>query len=148
MATIKGENLRILIGPDAEHLKCIAAATSCVIHLKAEVQEDTTKDTVDDWIVNEVVGLNWDAQVDALVITDNTETGAILADALQCGLEYTLMFSQTATTAGTKNRNPISNAIQYIGKAILNDLTFNAPNQDVSNAMAKFIGSQDITHYN
>lgn len=146
MATIKGENLRILVGSDAQHLKCIAAATSCVLHVSAEIQEDTTKDLVDDWIVNEVVGLNWDAQVDALVINDDEETGAILADALQCGLEYTLMFSQTATTAGTKNRTPVANTIQYIGTAILNDLQFNAPNQDLSTASAKFTGSTDLHH--
>ena len=86
MATIKGQNLRILIGPDDEHLKCVAAATNCVVHVSAVVEEDTTKDTEDDWLIKEVTGLNWDVQVDALII-DETDEDAVSADALQPGLE-------------------------------------------------------------
>ena len=80
MATIKGENLRILIGPDDEHLKCVAAAVNCVAHVVANVEEDTTKDTEDDWLIKEVTGLSWDVQVDALII-DETDAGAVSADA-------------------------------------------------------------------
>ena len=32
MATIKGQNLRILMGEDVESLKCVAASTSCQLH--------------------------------------------------------------------------------------------------------------------
>ena len=73
-----------------------------------------------------------------------TRVNGVKNIALQCGLEYTLMFSQTATTAGTKNRTPVATTIQYIGTAILNDLQFNAPNQDLSTASAKFTGSTDL----
>lgn len=147
MATIKGENLRILIGEDAAHLKCVAASTSCVIHVSAIVEEDTTKDVVDEWINNEVTALAWDAQVDALIINDDEETGAILADALQPGMEYTLRFTQTAETSGTQNREAIANSMQYTGKAILSDLNYAATNQDISTASAKFTGSADLVRY-
>lgn len=143
MATIKGENLRILIGPDDEHLKCVAAATNCVVHVAAIVEEDMTKDTEDDWLVKEVTGLNWDVQVDALII-DETDAGAVSADALQPGLEYLVRFSQTA---GEKNRDAIANAMQWTGRAILSDLNFTAQNEQVSQATAKFTGSADLTPY-
>ena len=73
MATIKGENLRVLVGEDEEDLMCIAASTACTMHCALQVEEDTTKDTVDDWIEREPVGLNWDVQVDALIISDDDE---------------------------------------------------------------------------
>ena len=50
MATVKGQNLRVLVGVDTEHLQCIAASTNCVLHCALQVEEDTTKDTTDDWI--------------------------------------------------------------------------------------------------
>ena len=53
MATIKGENLRVMVGDDIDHLQCIAAATNCTLHCALQVQEDTTKDTVGDWIEQE-----------------------------------------------------------------------------------------------
>lgn len=146
MATIKGQNLRILIGPDDEHLKCVAAATNCVVHVSAIVEEDTTKDTEDDWLIKEVTGLNWDVQVDALII-DETDEDAVSADALQPGLEYLVRFSQTAGAAGEKNRDAIANAIQWTGRAILSDLNFTAQNEQVSQATAKFTGSADLTQY-
>ena len=146
MATIKGQNLRILVGEDDEHLKCIAAATNCVVHVVANVEEDTTKDTEDDWLIKEVTGLSWDVQVDALII-DETDAGAVSADALQPGLEYLVRFSQTAGAAGEKNRDAIANEMQWTGKAILGDMTLTATNREQSTARLNFTGSADLTQY-
>ena len=98
-----GYSRNFTIYADDEHLKCVAAATNCVVHVSAVVEEDTTKDTEDDWLIKEVTGLNWDVQVDALIM-DETDAGAVSADALQPGLEYLVRFSQTAGAAGEKNR--------------------------------------------
>ena len=146
MATIKGENLRVLIGDDDQHLACVAASTNCVVHLALDVQEDTTKDTDDDWIPKEPVGINWDAQVDALVLLDDEDTG-ITIDELTVGAVYVLRFSQTATTAGTENRSPIANTMQLTGSAILSDLQVSAQDQDISTYSAKFTGTGDLTRY-
>lgn len=144
MATIKGQNLRVLIGPDAEHLKCVAAATSCQIHLALEVQEDTTKDTTDDWLINEPVGINWDVQVDALVVDDPEDTGAVHADALVPGMIYMLQFSRTAGSTGEQNRDAVADLIQMTGTAYLSDLVYNATNQDLATASAKFTGNGEL----
>lgn len=63
MATIKGQNLRIIING-----KCVAASTSCTLHIATEVQDASTKDTTAGWQENIVVGNSWDASVDSLVI--------------------------------------------------------------------------------
>ena len=67
MATIKGQNLRILVDD-----KCVAKALSCTVHIAMQVQESSTKDDTGDWSTNEVVGMSWDASCEAEV-TNNTE---------------------------------------------------------------------------
>ena len=146
MANIKGENLRVLLGDDDQHLACVAASTSCQIHLQLQVEEDTTKDTDNDWIIQEPVGINWDAQVDALVVVDSQETG-ITADSLQVGRVYRLRFAQTAGAAGEQNRDAIENAMQLTGNAILSDLQLTAQNQDEAVYTAQFTGQGDLTRY-
>lgn len=147
MAIVKGENLRIFIGDDTDHLRCIAASTNSVIHLALQVEEDTTKDTEDDWIVNEPVGINWDAQVDALVMQDEEDTGGVQSNELVVGMVYTIRFSQTAGAAGEKNRDAITSNAQLTGTAILSDLQLTAQNQDIATYSARFTGTGDLTPY-
>lgn len=145
MATIKGQNLRILAGPDTSHLKCIAAAVSCAVHLSLQVEEDSTKDTEDDWLVNEPVGVNWDVQTDALV-TDTPE-GALAVSDLTVGMVYVIRFSQTAGADGEKNRDAVASVIQMTGDAILSDMTITAQNEAVTTYSCKFSGTGDLTPY-
>ena len=58
MATIKGQNLRIMVGEDEEDLQCIAASTNCQVHLALQVEEDTSKDDDSDWLTKSPVGIN------------------------------------------------------------------------------------------
>lgn len=146
MATIKGQNLRVLLGDDDEHLACVAAATNCLVHLSLEMQENTTKDTDDDWIPMEPAGINWDVSVDALVLLDDEETG-ITVNSLQIGRVYRLRFAQTAGATGEQNRDAIANVLQLTGNAILSDLQLTAQNQDESQYTAKFTGHGDLTQY-
>lgn len=67
MATIKGQNLRLLVDD-----KCVAKALTCTVHIAMQVQESSTKDDTGDWSTNEVVGMSWDASCEAEV-TNNTE---------------------------------------------------------------------------
>lgn len=146
MADIKGQNLRVLLGDDDEHLACVAAATNCQVHLSLEMQEDTTKDTDDDWIPMEPAGINWDVSVDALVLLDNEETG-VTVNSLQVGRVYRLRFAQTAGATGEQNRDAIANVLQLTGNAILSDLQLTAQNQDESQYTAKFTGHGDLVQY-
>lgn len=67
MATIKGQNLRLLVDD-----KCVAKALTCTVHIAMQVQESSTKDDTADWSTNEVVGMSWDASCEAEV-TNNME---------------------------------------------------------------------------
>lgn len=147
MATIKGQNLRVLVGEDEEHLKCIAAATSCTVHVAAQVGEDTTKDTEGDWIVNEIVALNWDAQAEALILETDVEDDANRSEALQVGLVYTLRFSRTAGASGEQNRDAVNSLVNLTGKAILSDMQITAQNQDKAVARLQFTGTEDLAQY-
>ena len=142
MATIKGQNLRILIGPDESHLKCIAAARSCAVHVAAVVGEADTKDSDNEWAIREITGMNWDVQVDALVTT--TDDGAITTRELMTGETYVLRFSQTTST---KNRTQVTNRMRLTGEAILADLQLSAQNKEMASFSAKFIGDGAITQY-
>ena len=150
MATIKGENLRVMVGDDLEHLQCIAAATNCVLHCALQVEESTTKDTEDDWIVNEPVALNWDMQVESLVISDDDEEyrpGAKNIDQMQVGRVYQLRFTRTAGASGEKNRDAVADVIQMTGSAILNDLNITSQNAEVTTAAVQFTGSGDLSQH-
>ena len=147
MATIKGENLRVMVGDDIDHLQCIAAATNCTLHCALQVQEDTTKDTVGGWIEQEPVGLNWDVQVEALVISDDDEEyrpGAKNIDQLQVGRVYQLRFTRTAGAAGEQNRDAVEDAMQFTGFAILSDLQITSQNAEIATARAQFTGTDDL----
>ena len=81
MATIKGQNLRIFAGTTVSNRKCIAAATSCTLHLSAVVGQKSTKDSDNDWEEQEVTALAWDVQTEALITTGGDD-GAVDVDEL------------------------------------------------------------------
>ena len=139
-----------MVGDDAEHLQCIAAATNCTMHCALQIQEDTTKDTVDDWLEQEPVGLNWDVQVEALVISDDDEEyrpGAKNIDQLQVGRVYQLRFTRTAGAAGEQNRDAVEDAMQFTGYAILSDLQITSQNADIATARAQFTGTGELSQH-
>ena len=143
MATIKGQNLRVLFDQhDPEVVNpCVAGSTSCTLHVSATVQEDITKDTVDDFIINEVTGLEWDVQVDALVLTPQPWTYEMGLEDLEVGIAYDLIFTRTF---GVRNSEQATNEVQLYGEAILEDLQINSPNQDIASYTAKFKGNGDL----
>ena len=146
MATIKGQNLRILLHVPSSLARpaCIAAATSCTAHVALQVQEDTTKDSENDWIENEPVGVNWEVDVEALVVNGD-EDGAYIAADLVVGNVYDLKFSRTLGAAGSQNRDATSSLVNMSGEAILSDLTINAQVGNLATYTAKFTGNGELT---
>lgn len=143
MATVKGQNLRVMFdqGDPEVANPCIAGAVSCTMHVKADFQEDTTKDQVDDWLTQQVVGLTWDLQTEALIFLDEQSATGVEVSNLTVGMLYTLIF---ARTAGNQNREAVQNTTYYRGRAILTDLQLNAQNDDVSQYTARFTGTSDL----
>lgn len=142
MGTIKGQNLRVMVGTASGSEKCIAMATSCQFHVAAETQDSSTKDSVGDWAENEVTGLSWDAQTDSLVtLTDNGTNGELPTDLFSAMINKTPLFLKFDVTNGNNNRTDTNSAIKKSGKCWLQDLQVTAANRQNSTITAKFIGN-------
>lgn len=137
MGTIKGQNLRVMVGG-----KCIAMATSCQFHIAASLEDSSTKDSEGDWQEQEVTGLSWDAQTDSLVtLVDNGTNGELPADLMSLIIhktQVTLTFDQTA---GTNNRTGQNATIKRSGQAYLVDYALTAPNRANSTLTCRFQGT-------
>ena len=137
MATIKGQNLRVMVGG-----KCIAMATSCTFHISAQVESASTKDDANDFEVNEVTGLSWDASTDSLVtLTDNGTNGELPTDLMSLIINKTLVTLTFDTTAGTNNRTAQNSAIKKTGSAYVTDFSVTAQNRQNSTLTVQFTGT-------
>ena len=141
MATIKGQNLRVMVGG-----KCIAMSTSCTWHLAAQVESASTKDDAGDFEVNEVVGLSWDASTDSLVtLTDNGTNGKLVTDLISLMISKTQVTLTFDTTAGTNNRVGQNSAIKRTGLAYISDVNISAQNRTNSSVSVQFTGSGPLS---
>lgn len=141
MATIKGQNLRVMVGG-----KCIAMATSCTFHISAQTESASTKDDANDFEVNEVVGLSWDASTDSLItLTDNGTNGELPTDLMSLIINKTAVTLSFDTTAGTNNRTGQNSAIKKSGTAYVTDYSITAQNRANSTLSVQFTGSGPLS---
>lgn len=141
MATIKGQNLRVMVGG-----KCIAMATNAQFHISAELQDASSKDSVGDWQEQEVTGLSWDAQTDSLVtLEDNGTNGELPQDILSLMINKTKVTLTFDQTAGTNNRTGQNSAIKRSGEAYLTDYSLTAPNRQNSTLTCQFQGTGPLS---
>jgi hypothetical protein len=141
MATIKGQNLRVMVGG-----KCIAMATSCTFHISAQVESASTKDDANDFEVNEVTGLSWDAQTDSLVtLTDNGVNGELPTDLMSLIINKTKVTLTFDQTAGANNRTGQNSAIKRSGEAYLTDYSLSAQNRQNSTLSCQFTGTGPLS---
>ena len=141
MATIKGQNLRVMVGG-----KCIAMATNCTFHISAQVESASTKDDANDFEVNEVTGLSWDAQTDSLVtLTDNGVNGELPTDLMSLIINKTKVTLTFDQTAGTNNRTGQNSAIKRSGEAYLTDYSISAQNRQNSQLSCQFSGTGPLS---
>lgn len=143
MSTIKGQNLRVMVGG-----KCIAMATSCTFHVSAQMEDSSTKDSTGDWQEQSVVGLSWDAQTDSLVtLTDNGSNGELPQDLLSLIINKTAVTLTFDQTTGTNNRTSVSpaSAIKKSGQAFVTDVNITAQNRQNSTISVQFQGTGPLS---
>ena len=141
MATIKGQNLRVMVGG-----KCIAMATSCQFHVSAQLESSSTKDSVGDFEEQEVTGLSWNAQTDSLVtLTDNGVNGELPTDLLSLIINKTKVTLTFDQTAGANNRTGQNSAIKRSGEAYLTDYSLSAQNRQNSTLSCQFTGTGPLS---
>ena len=123
MATIKGQNLRLMVND-----KCIARAQSCTVHLAMQVQESSTKDDVDGWVKNEIAGMSWDVSAEAEVTMSQMAVNTTVSTGLTtAGLQYRspeiihLNAGQTITYSadGTQQNLPKLGIIDTSGNTVV-----------------------------
>ena len=137
MATIKGQNLRVMVGG-----KCIAMATSCTFHVAAQMEDSSTKDDTGNWQSQEVVGLSWDASTDSLVtLTDNGSNGELPQDIFTAMIAMTPVTLTFDTTNGTNNRVAQNGALKKSGQAYVADVSITAANRANSTMTVQFQGN-------
>ena len=140
MGVIKGQNLRIKLGT-----KYVAFATSCTVHVSAQLESSSTKDSTNGWEKQEITGMNWDISVDALYSVDTDATGVNGVDALDLILAQQQIDVEFTQAAGEKNRVPETGDIKYSGKAWVNDVSVNAPNRQNTSYTLQATGDGELT---
>lgn len=144
MATIKGQNLRVMVGS-----KCVAMATSCTVHMALQLEDSSTKDDTNDWSSQEPVGKSWDVSTDSLVtLTDNGSNGETTVDLLDLVLNATKVTLTFDQTAGTNNRVGQNSTIKMTGDAYLVDFSISAQNRANSTLSCQFTGSGALAKAN
>ena len=137
MGTIKGQNLRVMVGG-----KCIAMATSCQFHVSAQLEDSSTKDSVGDFQEQEVTGLSWDAQTESLVtLEDNGTNGELPQDILSLMINKTKVTLTFDQTAGANNRVGQNSVIKKTGQAYVTDVSISAQNRQNSTCTVQFTGT-------
>lgn len=137
MATIKGQNLRVMVGG-----KCIAMATSASFHVAAQTESASTKDDANDFEVNEVTGLSWDASTESLVtLQDNGTNGELPTDLLSVMIAKTKVTLTFDVTNGKNNRVGTNSALKKSGQAYINDISITAANRQNSTLSVQFLGT-------
>ena len=141
MGTIKGQNLRVMVGG-----KCIAMATSCTFHVSAQLEDSSTKDSVGDFQEQEVTGLSWNAQTESLVtLEDNGSNGELPQDLLSLMINKTKVTLTFDTTAGTNNRVGQNSVIKKTGEAYITDMSVQAANRQNSTLSVQFTGTGPLS---
>lgn len=141
MGTIKGQNLRVMVGG-----KCIAMATSCTFHVSAQLEDSSTKDSVGDFQEQEVTGLSWDAQTESLVtLEDNGSNGELPQDLLSLMINKTKVTLTFDQTSGTNNRVAQNSVIKKTGQAYITDMSVQAANRQNSTLSVQFTGTGPLS---
>lgn len=140
MAVIKGQNLRITVGG-----KCIAFATSCTVHTSLTLEDSSSKDSTNNFTMQECTGISWDMSCDALYSVDADQTGVNGLNALDLVLAQQKVQVQFEQTEGEKNRVAVSGAAVYSGNAWVNDISITAANRQNTTYSIQLTGDGALT---
>lgn len=136
MATLKGQNFRILIIDD-NVLRVIGMSTSCTITLTNNTEDATHKDVVGNATRQETTSQTWSVQVESLDVTD---TAAMLT-AAKTFKKFTLWWDETHSA---DNQIILESSFARKGQAYLNDATFTFDDRTNSTKQLQFSGCSPI----
>lgn len=126
----KGQYIRLFLSTTANPTKVIAAAKEMSLHLSAQTEDSSTKDTTGDWLEYEVMGQSYDISFSALVLSDDDTLGGNTANTLNDMLDNVtdnVLYWKICVVNGTNNRSVVSTL--FSGTAKLTSLQISAPNK-------------------
>ena len=138
MVTLKGQNIRILL-QDGNVFKVVGKSTNCTVTLTGNSDDASTKDDTGMASKPEITSKSWSVQVESLDVTD---TAAVL-NAIKNLTPFTLLWDEVSTT---DNQTHQSSAMQRVGTAYLNDVTFQWDDRTNSTKQLQFTGTGPLEH--
>ena len=138
MATLKGQNFRILLQNGSSSFGCVGMATNCTVTLTNNTDDASHKDIVGMAAMPEVISQAWSVQVESLDLSD---IGAILTQ-IKGGSPFLLMWDETSTTDNTTGEGA---TFARQGSAFLNDGTFTFDNRTNSIKNLQFTGTGSLS---
>jgi len=133
MATLKGQNIRVLL-QEGTKFKVVGKSTNATITLTGNSDDVSSKDDVGMASKPEITSKSWSVQVESLDVTD---TAAVL-NAIKNLTPFTLIWDETATA---DNQTAQAAGYSRKGQAYLNDVTFNWNDRENSTKQLQFTGS-------
>jgi len=139
MATLKGQNIRILIMDGNDAFRVVGKSTNCTVTLTGNTDDASTKDDVGLSSKPEITSKSWSVQVESLDVTD---TAAVL-NAIKNLTPFTLVWDEVSTT---DNQTPQLTLMKRVGTAFLNDVTFSWNDRENSTKQLQFAGTGPLDH--
>ena len=133
MATLKGQNIRVLL-QDGTKYKVVGKSTNCTVTLTGNSDDASTKDDTGMASKPEITSKSWSVQVESLDVTD---TAAVL-NAIKNLTPFTLIWDETATS---DNQTAQAAGYSRKGQAYMNDVTFNWNDRENSTKQLQFTGT-------
>lgn len=133
MATLKGQNIRVLL-QDGTKFKVVGKSTNATVTLTGNTEDASTKDDVAMAAKPEVVSKSWSVSVESLDVTD---AGAILT-AVKSLTPFTLIWDEVAAA---DNQTAVGATFARKGVAFLNDVTLTWNNRENAVKALQFSGS-------
>ena len=142
MANLKGQNLRLRLNK-----KYVAYATSCSIHLSANLEESSTKDSTNDYQEQEVTGVSWDISTDALysVRPDaNAMIGENMITLFTNPANRRVRVSFLVTKSSSEKNRSHDTGTMFYGWAWVSDIVVNAPNRQNATYTIQLTGDGEL----
>lgn len=142
----KGQFIRLFLSTAANPTKVIAAAKEMSLHLSAQTEDSSTKDTTGEWLEYEVTGQSYDISFNALVLTPDDALGGNTANTLNDMLNNVsdnLLYWKICVVDGTNNRT-VDTEI-FSGTAKLTQLQISAQNKQNTTYSGTLTGFDAIT---
>lgn len=137
---MKGQNLRLFLGPNTTGTKPIAKAQECSVHIGVQTENDSSKDNTDDWNTIDVVGKSWDAS--ATCDFESTDSSAVTV-AQVIGWLGTKLYLQFAPASGANNRTKGTDLLK--GYCYITDIQIQSTNKQKVTATVQFTGSGSLS---